>query len=160
MISLRVQKLARIFLIVMVLDVASLAPQKKATCSSVPQYQNRNQVDEGRLLVNQVKGQATDANSVGVPGLCVAIFSEKQHELMASTVTDENGNYALGKIRPGQYRLVIQGQPFCPANARLIVVQKRLPRTHRQRLYAHIRVGGVDTCSYINNTRPYIENGI
>lgn len=154
------QNLVGVFLFLIVLGASGIAQQKVAICSSTPQYQNRNQVDEGRLIVNYIKGQATDANSAAVRGLCVALFTEKQHILIASTVTDEDGNFELGNIRPWQYRLVIQGQYFCPANARLIVLQKRLPSTHRQRLYAHIRASGVDACSYVNNRRPYIENGI
>jgi protocatechuate 3,4-dioxygenase beta subunit len=157
---LRAQNLSEAILTLIVLGASGIAQQKDTPCSSMPQYQNRNQVDEGHLVVNDIKGQATDANSAGVPGLCVALFTEREHRLITSTVTDEDGNYELSKIRPGQYRLVIQGQYFCPANTKLVVAQKRLPGTYRQRLYAHLRASGVDTCSYINNTRPYIENGI
>jgi hypothetical protein len=87
------------------------------------------------------------------------VYTETERKLIASTTSDENGNYKFDKIRPGQYRLVVFYKPFCTANAKIIIVATRPSSIKYKSVYVHMRAAGIDSCSYANHTRPKIENG-
>ena len=61
-------------------------------------------------------------------------------------MTDENGRFELKGIPDGNYRLVIKYDAFCPANAKARIDRHA---STKKTLIAHMRPGGIDTCSYL-----------
>jgi Carboxypeptidase regulatory-like domain len=105
-------------------------------------YVNRNQIDYGPLRLSRVAGIARDEHGAVVPAIRVLLFTEQDHKLVASTVTDERGSFVLDHIPSGRYRLVAKSV-FCPAN-----VPIQVDNSGQRLLHLHMRVGGIDTCSY------------
>jgi len=67
-------------------------------------YEDRNQVDYGPLPVSQLKGKAVDLSGGPVPGVCVGLFKESDHSLIASTTTSANGEFTLKNAPRGESR--------------------------------------------------------
>lgn len=109
-------------------------------------YESRNQTDYGPLQVSAVRGTTRDARGGPVPNVCVGVFSEIEHKLVAFTQSDEAGHFSLKGVPAGEYRLVTRYEGFCPANAKL-----RLDRraSGKWRLFVQLRFAGLDTCSYV-----------
>ena len=91
-------------LAIMSASMLSIGREDAGHC--VPRYEDRNQIGNGPLVVRQVIGRVIDPTSVAIPGTCVGLFTEGDHELVASVATDENGNFSLAGIAPGKCRLV------------------------------------------------------
>ena len=53
--------------------------------------------------------------------VCVGLFTEADHRLIAATKTNDEGEFKLNNIAPGQYRLVTKCEAFGAANARVRV---------------------------------------
>jgi carboxypeptidase family protein len=137
----------------------SVAQQKKTASLYEVKYENHNQIDPDALIVSDLKGQVSDKESVPIPQASLGIYTESEHKLVTSTTSDENGDYKFDKIRLGQYRLVVSYNGFCAANARITITSTG-PRSLKHRsVYVHMRLRGIDSCSYANHTRPRIENG-
>jgi hypothetical protein len=103
------------------------------------------------LSLRSVSGRAIAQDSVSVPYVCLGLFTEKDHRLIATGIADEEGYFQLRNIPAGVYRLVVKDSygGFCTANVRIRIA--RWPRGgifKRKRLIIHMRVAGVDTCSY------------
>ncbi len=107
-------------LIFSLLGLAVVAPGQnpKRPCENMA-YENRNQTDYGALRLSTVAGTAKDAQGVAIPSVCVGIFTESNHELVAAALADNKGRFELRNIPPGDYRLVAKSEGFCPANARI-----------------------------------------
>src|SRR5690242_12977026 len=99
--------------------------QQKGDSSCVAEYENHNQTDYGPLVVQDVKGTITDPQQSAVPKVCVGIFTEKDHKLVATTESDADGKFSLQSVPPGRYRLVVKADPLCAANVPLQVVKSR-----------------------------------
>src|SRR5215467_11621950 len=126
----------------------SVAQQEKPTCLYEVKYENHNQVTPDALTVCDLKGQVTDETSAPVPQACLGLYTEDEHKLVTSTTSDENGNYKFDRIQPGQYRLVVLSFGFCTANTG-IVIAATCPRSIKYKsIYVHMRIRGIDTCSY------------
>ena len=137
----------------------SVARQEKTTCSSEMKYENYNQIDPGPLTVRELKGQVTDVAAVPLPQACLGVYTETERKLITSTTSDENGAYKFDKIRPGQYRLIVLVSGFCAANARVVIASNLLGSIRNRPVYVHMRVRGIDDCSYADHTRSGIKNG-
>jgi hypothetical protein len=87
----------------LVLLVAAQAQGRSSTC--IVQYEHHNQIDYGPLIVQEVKGTITDPQQVAVPKVCVGIFTENDHKLIATTESDADGKFSLQTVPPGRYRL-------------------------------------------------------
>ncbi len=107
-------------------------------------YEDRNQVDYGPLRVGVVEGHASDADGVAIPGVCLGLFSDTDHKLVATSQTDRKGGFKFRRMASGKYRIVAKYEGFCPANAILLVQP-----TARQPLRLHMRPAGIDKCSYV-----------
>ena len=105
-------------------------------------YVNRNQIDYGPLKVSNVAGIARDEQGAAVPSVRILLFTEKEHQMVASVTTDEKGMFSFGNIPYGRYRLVAKSA-FCPAN-----VPIEIGYFGKKQLYLHMIAGAVDTCSY------------
>jgi len=111
----------------------------------VAEYENHNQTDYGPLVVQGVRGRITDPQQGAVMRVCVGIFTEKDHKLIASTESDASGKFSLQRLSPGRYRLVVKADPLCAANIPLEVVKHR---RKKQILHVHMKPRGLDSCSY------------
>jgi len=127
------------------LAAPSFAQQYEDSSPCGAGYENHNQIDYGPLVVQGVKGTITDAQQVVVPKACVDIFTEKEHKLVATTVSDADGKFSLQSLRPGRYRLVVNADPLCAANVPLQVVKSQ---KKKQVLRVHMKPRGLDSCSY------------
>ena len=123
----------------------SFAAQKGDLSPCMAEYENHNQIDYGPLLVQEVKGKITDPQQVAVAKVCVAVFTEKEHKLIASTESDADGQFSVHSLPPGLYRLVVKADPLCVANVPLRVVKHQ---KNKRQLQVHMKPRGLDTCSY------------
>jgi hypothetical protein len=110
-------------------------------------YENRNQIDYGPIVLKQVRGIAKDLDGVPVPNVCVGVFSELDHKLVAATHTDTKGTFELRAIPDGDYRIVARCEAFCPGNARIRIKSRS---GSGKALSIHFRTSDIDTCSYID----------
>src|SRR5437763_7184819 len=129
------------------LAAPSFAQQKGDSSPCMAGYENHNQVDYGPLVVQNVKGTITDAQHVAVPKLCVGIFTENEHKLVATAESDADGKFSLQSLPLGRYRLVVKADPLCAANVPLQVVKRQ---KKKQVLHVHMKPRGLDSCSYAN----------
>jgi hypothetical protein len=146
-------KIARILpfgAVLLVFSGPCLAQQKDKTsqCSTV--YENHNQTDYGPLQVHAIEGvsviQVGTQEQPRVPGACFALFTEKDHKLVASVKADSDGRFELRDVASGRYRLVARAEGLCTANVPLEVVKSS--RGRKTEILVHFRPTGIDTCSY------------
>jgi len=154
----QVRKVCGFLALLMTSHGLSVARQEKTTCLHEAKYENHNQVDPDALTVRDLKGQVTDMDGATIPRACLSVYTETERKLIASTMSDENGNYKFDKIRPGQYRLVVFYKPLCTANAKIIIAATVLSSIRNRPVYVHMRAAGVDSCSYASHARPKREN--
>jgi hypothetical protein len=107
-------------------------------------YENHNQIAYGPLRLTRPTGVAIDPTGVAVPNTCVYLFTEKKHRFVAKAEVDSDGEFNLKGIKEGAYRLVASSPGFCAANVPLIISGRA---THN-RVVVHLKVGGIDECSY------------
>jgi hypothetical protein len=106
-------------------------------------YENRNQVDYGRLRIRRLVGKAVDPNGVAVPGVCVGLFTDPGQMLIMTTVTGPHGTFELRSAPVGDYRLVAKYPAFGTGNARV-----RIGRG-AESVFLRMRPAGIDTTSYV-----------
>lgn len=100
--------------------------------------------------VNAVFGIAQDKDKVLVPNVCLGLFTEREHRLVESAVTDQEGRFNFGQVNPGRYRLVAKYEGFCTANVPVQIMRissKLKPR--RNLLVLHMQLAEIDSCSYV-----------
>src|SRR5229473_6005194 len=85
--------------------LVATAQEIQTACKDLS-YENRNQTDYGPLRVTTVRGTTKDAQSIPIPKVCVGVFTEADHKLIAAAQTDESGHFELKGISRGEYRLV------------------------------------------------------
>jgi hypothetical protein len=127
------------------------AQQSGDSCPNPIEYESHNQITLSPLSLRAVSGRAITQDRVSVPGVCLGLFTEQDRQLVASSVTDDEGYFHFRNIPSGVYRLVVKDKydGFCTANVRIRIVH--WPRGgifKRKRLVVYMRVSGVDTCSY------------
>ena len=121
----------------LVMPLAAQEQGRSSTCTV--HYENRNQIDYGPLVVQDVKGTITDPQQVAVPKVCAGIFTEKDHKLIATAESDAEGKFSLQSVPPGRYRLVVKADPLCAANVPLHVVKGQ---KQKQVLQVHMKPAG------------------
>ena len=139
------RKLTLLIFAVALLAEPSFAQRKGDSSPCVTEYENHNQIDYGPLIIQKVKGTITDPRQGAVPNVCVGIFTEKDHKLVATTESDADGKFSLQSVPPGRYRLVVKADPLCAANVPLQVVKSQ---KKKQVLRVHMKPRGLDSCSY------------
>ena len=127
------------------LAAPSYCQQNGGSSPCVAEYENHNQIDYGPLPVQDVKGTIIDPQQVAVPRVCVGLFWEKDHKLVATTESDADGKFFLQSVPTGRYRLIVKADPLCAANVPLQVV-KHQKKKHA--LLVHMKPRGLDSCSY------------
>ena len=121
-------------------------PLDQVACKSMG-YENRNQVDIGPLIVSKVVGTVKDFQGWPVPKACIGVFDETGKRLVAVTRTNGRGQFGIGGLREGDYRLVIKYPGLCPANAKLKVSRQG---SVRRSVKVRLIVGGLDVCSAVD----------
>ena len=101
-------------------------------------------IDYGLLKVRTIIATASDPTGALMSQVCVGLFTEKGHPLVATALSDEDGHVEMKQIRPGDYRLVAVSPGFVALNARLRVTTRGPAR----KLLLHMEVGRIDTASY------------
>ena len=139
--------------IIFVLASALPFNAQSPACKSPIEYGNRNQVDPKRSTVRRLSGRPISevgdpAKEIGPLPVCLGLFTEKDHRLVASAVADEEGRFKFGSIPSGRFRLVVRDplNSFCLANMPLRVV--KWPSGKTKPLFIHMRPAGIDDCSY------------
>ena len=75
--------------------------QSPAGCKTGLVYENRNPTDPDPIELIDVKGVAKDKGGAAMPDVCVGLFTEAEHKLMAQIATDEKGHFNFRSIAPG-----------------------------------------------------------
>ncbi|MGA7412463.1 MAG: carboxypeptidase-like regulatory domain-containing protein [Bryobacteraceae bacterium] len=91
----------------------------------------------------KLSGKAIDGEGVPVPGVCVGLFTEGDHRLIIANATGPDGDFKLGEVPKGRYRLVAKCEAFGAANARV-----RIGRGATS-VILKMRPAGIDTTSFI-----------
>jgi len=139
------RKLTLLIFAAAVLAEPLFAQQKGNSSPCMAEYENHNQIDYGPLIVQEVKGAITDQEQGAVRKVCVGIFTEKDHKLVATTESDAEGKFSLQNVPPGRYRLVVKADPLCAANVPLQVVKSQ---KKKKVLHVHMEPRGPDSCSF------------
>ena len=111
------------------------------SCDGMP-YRDDNQIDT-KLRLRRIEGIALVTQGVAVPGVCVGLFTESSHKLIAAVRTDGDGHFQMSKIAKGEYRLIAEIDPFGSANARV-----RIGFRGSSLIRLRVRPRGLDTTSY------------
>ena len=136
---------AYIWIIVILAAVVANAQSPKPDDAMV--YENRNQIDPRPLKVHDVHGVAKAEDGALIPAMNIGIFTEGTHALVASTKTNQDGQFTFSHIPVGRYRLVAEYPAFCTANVPILVASQTL-RHSGPAVELHMRVGGIDICSF------------
>lgn len=110
-------------------------------------YESHNQVDPKPLKVSRVFGVARGENGAPIQAMVVGLFSDKDHLLIAQTETDLKGEFSFAHLPTGGYRLVGKHPAFCTANVPIRVEKNGLGRSDKA-IELHMKVGGIDVCSF------------
>jgi hypothetical protein len=140
-------RLIEFFLLLLFLGNGASYPVSQdigSPCSEMA-YENRNQIDYGPLHIRTVKGIARDLDGVVIPKLCVGVFTDTEHKLVATTETDASGCFEIKNLPRGNYRLVAKYAGYCPANVHLQIEPKS---RSKKTLTLQMRPAGLDTCSF------------
>jgi hypothetical protein len=125
------------------------APQTETASNCSTAYENHNQIEIRPLKTHLIQG--TSQIDVGaetqpvIAGACFALFSDKDHSLVASVQAGSDGHFEFKAVPPGRYRLVARAKGLCTANILLEVVKSSAAKA---RIVVHFRASGIDTCSY------------
>jgi hypothetical protein len=112
-------------------------------------YEHKNQIDAKPIEVGLIRGATVYKDGVALGPICVGIFTESEHKLLAYGQSDENGAFTLdtSRLPDGEYRLAGQVLGFCPAN-QIIRIRSR---SHKKRtLLVHMYLPEIDICSYVD----------
>jgi hypothetical protein len=123
---------------------SALLGESSKSCAGMP-YRDDNQVDYS-LRLRTLKGTAVDAHGVAIPGVCVGLFKEPDHELIAVVQTDSSGRFEMLKVHGGLYRLAACTQGFGSANARIAVGLRG-----SKLVVVRMRPRGLDTTSFFES---------
>src|SRR5215213_586479 len=138
---------------------SSATAQGVGQCKPQIEYDNLNQLDPKPLHVRIVickvvyqTGKRTETMlDVGpVPGACLGLFTEKNHQLIATSVANDKGYFRFSNIASGRYRLIIRDieNGLCVANVPLLVSRRRKAKMVDKPIIIHMRNAGIDDCSY------------
>ncbi|GEM_PF-1937630 len=131
--------------------VAVTSAQKNAPPCSTLTYEDKNQVTPNSITLKTVSGRVFDHPSKGqsqpVSSVCLALFEETGHTLVAITTADEEGWFRFKEVPKGKYRLVVKDvyHIFCPAN---IPVEIEGRATRRKKVAIYMLSRRIDQCSF------------
>lgn len=130
--------------------------QQQSNGPPCTEYENHNQGYYGPYVMEKIKGVITDPGQGRMANICVALFTEKDHKLVTTTQSDQNGSFSLEGIAPGRYQVVVKAYPLCAANVAMKVVRRA---KKRKVLQVHMKPRGMDECSYGDLVPALSETG-
>jgi len=104
---------------------AGFAQTKGSPCKQPIQYDGealRPQLGYKPVSVRSIAGKLMDMNRAPMPEVCLGLFTDKGHRLVASTVTNEDGEFDFSDIPEGKYRLLARVPGFYVADITVQVV--------------------------------------
>ena len=140
-------RVAILFICLLVVQAAHA--QSTGGCKTTVSYEDRNQVDPSPLTLTKASGIAEDNDKVRIPDVCLALFAEVGHKLIAQTSTNEDGYFDFGYVSPGRYRLVARYDSFCTSNTPVLIPRQATKnRRGQKRIVIHMMPAAIDRCSY------------
>jgi hypothetical protein len=117
-------------------------------CPRRMEYANRNQVDAKPIKLDLITGRAIYRDER--VQMCVALFTEKTHRLVAQVAASRDGYFRFRSIRNGHYRLVgrVDNDYLCPVNVIVYRTALRSGGRHQRRLVLHMAARAIDVCSW------------
>lgn len=114
-------------------------------CDSTVSFIDRNMIGYS-VTVRRLQGSVLDPTGVAVPKDCIALFASDHSRLLRTIEANENGQFAIHNVKPGDYWLVVQDpqRVFCPATTLL----KLRPFSRKSKIVVHMAGAGIDRCSY------------
>ena len=95
--------------------------------------------------MRELAGQVRDLGGTAIPRATVSLFTEDGHTLVASIMSDRNGDFRFNNVAKGLFRVVVRVEGLCPANIPVNVESSLL--AHRK-LVITMQPKDIDTCSY------------
>jgi hypothetical protein len=117
-------------------------------CPRPMEYAHRNQVDAKPIKFDLIVGRAIFRDEP--VQMCVALFTEKTHRLVAQVAANGNGYFKLRSIKKGRYRLVgrVEHDYLCPVNVIVHRTNLRSRGRRERRLILHMVAPALDVCSW------------
>ena len=112
------------------------AQQQPAPCKQPIPYVGEEltpQLGYKPVSVRVVSGQVLDESEAEMPQVCLGLFTEQNHNLVASAVTDDEGRFQFGGIPAGKYRLVVRVSGFYVADVPVRVLNGSRGRAKRSK---------------------------
>jgi hypothetical protein len=108
-------------------------------------YVDENQPDPAPLKLREVAGKVHGLGGDAMPRATVSLFTELEHALVATVMTDRDGKFRFTKVDKGLYRVVAKVEGLCPANIPIKVESSLI--AHRE-LEITMQPKDIDRCSY------------
>jgi hypothetical protein len=94
----------KMILLILVLVSSTARPlaahQERNSPPCTVDYENHNQLDYGPLIVQEAKGTITVPQQAAMPKVCVAVFTAKEHKLIATSESDMDGKFSVQNLPP------------------------------------------------------------
>jgi hypothetical protein len=113
--------------------------------AAAPAYVDENQPDPAPLKLREVGGRVRGLGGEAMPMATVSLFTELEHALVATVMTDRDGKFRFTKVDKGLYRVVARVEGLCPANIPIKVESSLI--AHRD-LEITMQPKDIDRCSY------------
>jgi hypothetical protein len=126
------------------LGQGSAAPAT-APVAAAPTYVDENPSTPAPLKMRELAGRVHDLGGMAIQRASVSVFTEDGHTLVATMMSDKNGEFQFKNVAKGFYRVVVRVEGLCPANIPVNVESSLL--AHR-RLEITMQSKDIDTCSY------------
>ena len=112
-------------------------------------FANAQCVRDGLEVYGIVKGQVVEDRANGEPirGSSVSVSEDKyEGKLIASTTTDEHGNFTLPRVKLGKYSIAFRYPNFDPIITRLRVLRSKSNQSFIKARIAPPDPAGSDSC--------------
>jgi Carboxypeptidase regulatory-like domain len=133
-----------IFLGLASFGIAAGAARSQTAPATTPAYVNENAQDPAPLKLDELSGKVVGLGGDAMPRVTISLFTEQEHTLLSTVVTDNEGKFKLDKVPHGLYRVVATVAGLCPANIPVKLESSLI----RHKLEITMRPKGLDTCSY------------
>ncbi len=140
-------KIQILFLIFSIYGGQTFPQQRMSVCHSPIEYEDSNQSSPNVLSVNVIAGSIIDPGGADVPNVCMGLFTEDDHRLVAETTSDKKGRFGFKDIPNGRYRLVAKYSVFCTANVPIQLIREAPRKGKRKQIVIHMDAG-MHGCSY------------
>ncbi len=98
-----------------------------------PTYVNENSTDPAPLHLREIEGSVRGLGGDAMSRATVSLFTENDHALIATVMSDSKGNFRFEKMDKGVYRLVVrvEGTLHRQRSSSDRLIADRAPHGHR-----------------------------